>query len=1266
MPGLFDTLRDIVERVTSLGPSGACGVGFSKDQACSELGQQSVFALHPLSDAETEAVRATQRGVRLLHEGRTEESLHKLHDARQLAPKSHEACSNLGCAYHMSGDDRTSLYWYHQAHCLGPRDETAVLALALLEQRRGQVEEAQKLLTNFLSDVDSSHIGALKQLAGLHKQQNHWSQAGGVFHRLIAIDPGSSEWPAQLQMCLDQLPLKGERGEMISPPAGAMGLFARAFSFSEPILRSAVPVNSTEASNAKFKRDSADNAALHGPVPSMPALGRGSGVSPGCEGPSTPSAVAGAGAGAGGSFAMTPPSAASRGRSDAAPAGFPPIEEEATNGIGPAAMDESPASSSSWAVTQSFRMGAEGEEDRVAKIARVLDRSQVGSVATAVEQLNKGAVRCPEGFTIVFSNSSRAYYLLYRLDKKDLAYTKFKQSIEQAFGTAAVQLQEARRLRESGRSDAALVVYEKVLQIDGKNADAILGVVNCQCDLDSVDNALQAGRQLVALRPEDAEANLRLAELLFAAGCGAEVEPYLKRATSDPKSSRPPLQHRTLCVTAELALATDDFAKALSSAAEAVRVDSSPRSLIVLGCARLRIAEYPAALRALTAALDACSGSPSLEAEGLRVRAHVYSAQAHERLRQYPQALVQAQLALDLKPKCGDARVVKAMALRQSGRGAEATAELEAVLQREPQHAAARLQLGYAQLSEGDNGRAAGTLQAAAQGASSTRSVLGSAKVYLAMALDLTAGDHESQKGADQMLKDGLSLHRNLQHVWREVEGTLAAQPVAAVTKLRGICDLDLTSQQARQLLAMLARAAGQSESASSIAGLEPPGADRRGARARASSVPPNRWAPTSPSEVVASTAATPTPAAQAAVVTPAAAVAAPGAQASAQHRHRSMSPAPWGSAVPRAGSVIVARGGSVTPTPVNGAAARGRSMSPAGGVYGVAAAPSPVAAAAPPLQAAAAGGAAQYRAGSQDAREAKQFAAEPAAAGRPSSSKTAAFELGWNEVIRPEQLVFGPELGAGGSCSVYRGSWNGIECAIKKISGVAHMEEMKKEINALRRLRHPRLVRFIGACIQPPLLMVVMEFMPGGSLYDRIFGKLKNPPLTNAQRWPICLQTAEGLAFLHSNRVVHRDLKSLNILLDSASHAKICDFGLAQQMEATHIARKTGGEGGSPRYMAPECFNPSYGKLTEKVDIWAMGCICIEIFASVLPYADCQSVAQLSARILVERRAPDIPATIPLPVAGLVHRCLVFDERVRITASELHAELAKVRGRCG
>merc|ERR1712113_191582 len=97
-------------------------------------------------------------------------------------------------------------------------------------------------------------------------------------------------------------------------------------------------------------------------------------------------------------------------------------------------------------------------------------------------------------------------------------------------------------------------------------------------------------------------------------------------------------------------------------------------------------------------------------------------------------------------------------------------------------------------------------------------------------------------------------------------------------------------------------------------------------------------------------------------------------------------------------------------------------------------------------------------------------------------------------------------------------------------------------------------------------------------------------------------LQVADAVMYLHAQNptVVHRDLKSLNVVLDLSLNIKLCDFGLTEPMERTHNTKKN--NGGSPRYMAPELFD-SKTKITEKVDIWAMGCIYNEIFAGGLPY---------------------------------------------------------------
>merc|ERR1712136_67085 len=146
---------------------------------------------------------------------------------------------------------------------------------------------------------------------------------------------------------------------------------------------------------------------------------------------------------------------------------------------------------------------------------------------------------------------------------------------------------------------------------------------------------------------------------------------------------------------------------------------------------------------------------------------------------------------------------------------------------------------------------------------------------------------------------------------------------------------------------------------------------------------------------------------------------------------------------------------------------------------------------------------------------------------------------------------------------------------------------------------------------------------MGGGSLHNRLIGK----PFA-VQRSTTALQIGEGLAFLHACRVIHRDLKSQNVLLDGTDNAKLADYGLdlepAQQGISSH------------RNMAPEIFNSQ--PTTEKVDIWSAGCILIELFGGVTAYHDCHNFLQISAR-MSERRAPEIPSAVPVPVG------LLFDD---------------------
>lgn len=268
--------------------------------------------------------------------------------------------------------------------------------------------------------------------------------------------------------------------------------------------------------------------------------------------------------------------------------------------------------------------------------------------------------------------------------------------------------------------------------------------------------------------------------------------------------------------------------------------------------------------------------------------------------------------------------------------------------------------------------------------------------------------------------------------------------------------------------------------------------------------------------------------------------------------------------------------------------------------------------------------------------------------------------ELSTSEKVSYADLNFVENLGSGEFGQVFRGFYRGEEVAIKKLywddaftDGV--LQDLAKEIESFRHLRHKRLVRFIGACLEMPNPCLVTQYMPGGSLHHLLHTrKLKLPPLHATN---MCLQLADGVMYLHSQNptVVHRDLKSLNVVLDLNLNVKICDFGLTESMERTHITKRN--NGGSPRYMAPELFDCK-SKITEKIDIWALGCIFVEIFGGPLPYETINTLADLTREMMVHRRIPDVPEHIFGEIRAVIHRCLDFDHVLRLTSKQTFEQL--------
>uniref|UniRef100_A0A0E0CYP8 non-specific serine/threonine protein kinase n=1 Tax=Oryza meridionalis TaxID=40149 RepID=A0A0E0CYP8_9ORYZ len=208
---------------------------------------------------------------------------------------------------------------------------------------------------------------------------------------------------------------------------------------------------------------------------------------------------------------------------------------------------------------------------------------------------------------------------------------------------------------------------------------------------------------------------------------------------------------------------------------------------------------------------------------------------------------------------------------------------------------------------------------------------------------------------------------------------------------------------------------------------------------------------------------------------------------------------------------------------------------------------------------------------------------------------------------FRPDSL-----LGEGGFGSVFKG-WidertltpvkpgTGMIVAVKKLkldSFQGHREWLA-EVNYLGQLSHPNLVKLIGYCFEDEQRLLVYEFMPRGSLEHHLFRRGSHfQPLPWNLRMKVALEAARGLAFLHSDqaKVIYRDFKTSNILLDSDYNAKLSDFGLAKDGpsgDKSHVSTRVMGTQG---YAAPEYL--ATGHLTAKSDVYSYGVVLLELLS--------------------------------------------------------------------
>ncbi|XP_071691805.1 probable serine/threonine-protein kinase SIS8 [Rutidosis leptorrhynchoides] len=259
--------------------------------------------------------------------------------------------------------------------------------------------------------------------------------------------------------------------------------------------------------------------------------------------------------------------------------------------------------------------------------------------------------------------------------------------------------------------------------------------------------------------------------------------------------------------------------------------------------------------------------------------------------------------------------------------------------------------------------------------------------------------------------------------------------------------------------------------------------------------------------------------------------------------------------------------------------------------------------------------------------------------------------EIAW------EDITLGERIGLGSYGEVYRGDWHGTDVAVKKFLNQEitpeSLEEFRSEVRIMKRVRHPNVVLFMGAVTRAPHLSIVTEFLPRGSLYKLL--RRPNNQLDYRRRLRMALDTARGMNYLHncSPVIVHRDLKSPNLLVDKNWVVKVCDFGLSRMKNSTFLSSRS--TAGTAEWMAPEVLTnePS----DEKCDVYSFGVILWELCTMQQPWCGMNAM-QVVGAVGFQHRRLDIPTDLDPVIADIITRCWQTDPKLRPTFAEIMAAL--------
>ncbi|KAJ0976415.1 hypothetical protein J5N97_018380 [Dioscorea zingiberensis] len=251
------------------------------------------------------------------------------------------------------------------------------------------------------------------------------------------------------------------------------------------------------------------------------------------------------------------------------------------------------------------------------------------------------------------------------------------------------------------------------------------------------------------------------------------------------------------------------------------------------------------------------------------------------------------------------------------------------------------------------------------------------------------------------------------------------------------------------------------------------------------------------------------------------------------------------------------------------------------------------------------------------------------------------------------EDLTIGEQIGQGSCGTVYHALWYGSDVAVKVFSKQEYSDEVifsfRQEVSLMKRLRHPNILLFMGAVTSPQRLCIVTEFLPRGSLFRLL--QRNTTRLDWRRRIHMALDIARGMNYLHhcNPPIIHRDLKSSNLLVDKNWTVKVGDFGLSRLKHETYLTTKTGK--GTPQWMAPEVLRnePS----DEKSDVYSYGVILWELVTEKIPWDSLNSMQVIGAVGFMNQRL-ELPKDLDPQWVSIIESCWHSDPSCRPSFQEL------------